>query len=41
MNEENNKKFAVKENDREKVIVRTSIIGIMTNIVLVIFKMTK
>ena len=39
MSEIKNKSNTVKENDREKVIVRTSIIGIMTNIVLVIFKM--
>ena len=39
MSEVNNSSHIVKENDREKVIVRTSIIGIMTNIVLVVFKM--
>jgi cation diffusion facilitator family transporter len=33
------KNEVLKENDREKVIVRTSIVGIVTNIILVIFKM--
>ena len=39
MNKENSKNVVIKENDREKVIVKTSIIGIVTNIILVIFKM--
>ena len=38
MNNEH-KNEVLKENDREKVIVRTSIVGIVTNIILVIFKM--
>ena len=33
------KNEVLKENDREKVIVRTSIVGIVTNIILVVFKM--
>lgn len=39
MSNDNNKNEALKENDREKVIVNTSIVGIVTNIILVIFKM--
>lgn len=39
MSKDDNKNVVVKENDREKVIVKTSIIGIVTNIILVIFKM--
>ena len=39
MSNENYKNEVLKENDREKVIVKTSIIGIVTNIILVIFKM--
>ncbi len=38
MKNDKNKKV-IKENDREKVIVKTSLIGILTNIVLVVFKM--
>ena len=39
MKEEKSNNGVIKENDREKIIVKTSIIGIVTNIVLVIFKM--